>query len=170
MFLYYNKIWAPENTSPTLPILKREKISVFEELIKSKETKKTTEEIKPQVILETPPTQKNLSKNYHVFQTFNNCGPAAMLMALSYYGINKTQYELGQLLRPYQNPQGNNDDKSVTLEEIAELSKDYDLIPFRRPNGNIETIRLFITYEIPVITRTWLGVKEDIGHYRVIKG
>lgn len=91
-------------------------------------------------------------------------------MALSYFGINETQQTLGQELRPYQNPQGDNDDKSVTLDELAEKSKDYGFVPFHRPNGNPELIKLFITYDIPVITRTWLKVNDDIGHYRVIKG
>lgn len=168
LFFYSTKITSPETPLPTID---REKVSIFEELIAEDKTQEsTTDEVKPRVILETPPTRKLLPNDYHIFQTFNNCGPAAMSMALSYYGIDKTQYELGQLLRPYQNPQGNNDDKSVTLEEIAELSKDYDLVPFRRPNGNIETIKLFITYDIPVITRTWLEINDDIGHFRVIKG
>lgn len=124
----------------------------------------------PKVNLLTPPSQKVLSNNYHIFQTFNNCGPAALSMALSHYGINISQAELGQALRPYQVPGGDNDDKSVTLEELAEKSKEYGLIPYHRPGGNQRIVELFITYDIPVITRTWLKTNEDIGHYRVIKG
>lgn len=125
---------------------------------------------KPKIQLNSPPSTKLLANNYHIFQTFNNCGPAALSMALSYYGINKSQAELGQILRPYQIPSGNNDDKSVTLEELAEHSKSYGLIPYHRPNGSIEKIKLFISYDIPIITRTWLKADEDIGHYRVVKG
>ncbi len=120
--------------------------------------------------LQNPPQQRILANDYHVFQTFNNCGPAALSMALSYYGINESQQKLGQELRPYQNPVGDNDDKSVTLEELAEKSKEYGLIPFHRPNGNTQMIKQFINYDIPIITRTWLYENEDIGHYRVIKG
>ena len=123
----------------------------------------------------TPTTQplpqaKTLENNYHVFQTFNNCGPAALSMALSYYGINKSQQELGQDLRPYQNIYGNNDDKSVTLDELSEKVLEYNLIPLHRPNGSIELIKQFIVFDIPVITRTRLVENDDIGHYRVIKG
>jgi tetratricopeptide (TPR) repeat protein len=124
----------------------------------------------PTIILEQPQTNKLLNNDYHVFQTFNNCGPAAFSMALSYYGIIKSQDELGFELRPYQNPIGDNDDKSVTLEELAEKSKEYGFVPYHRPNGNVEIIKLFITYDIPVIARTLLHENEDIGHYRVIKG
>lgn len=124
----------------------------------------------PTLVLKKTPDSKILQNNYHVFQTFNNCGPAALSMAFSYYGITQSQQKLGEILRPYQNPQGDNDDKSVTLAELAELAKDYNLIPYHRPNGNIELIRLFISYDIPVITRTLLKENEDIGHYRVVKG
>lgn len=124
----------------------------------------------PTPVLLQPAHTKILENDYHIFQTFNNCGPAAMSMALSYYGINRTQQELGQSLRPYQNPQGNNDDKSVTLSELAQKSKEYGLVPFHRPNGTIEIVKKFLTYDMPVVTRTLLRENEDIGHYRVIKG
>ena len=124
----------------------------------------------PKPILEQPAINKILNNDYHVFQSFNNCGPAALSMAISYYGINETQQKLGQDLRPYQVPNGDNDDKSVTLEELAEKSKEYGFTPLHRPNGNIEIIKLFITYDIPIIARTLLKTNEDIGHYRVIKG
>src|SRR3989338_4275562 len=124
----------------------------------------------PQVKLSEPGNQKTLKNNYHIFQTFNNCGPASLSMALSYYGINVSQKEIGDDLRPYQNPQGDNDDKSVTLTELAEKAKEFGLVPYHRPNGNIELLKYFITYDIPVITFTWTKPNEDIGHYRVVKG
>lgn len=120
--------------------------------------------------LETAAPAKTLINDYHTFQTFNNCGPAALSMTLSYFGINISQQQLGQDLRPYQIPNGNNDDKSVTLAELAEKAKEYNLLPYHRPNGNIEIIKAFINYDIPVIARTWLREDEDIGHYRIIKG
>ncbi|OGK42415.1 hypothetical protein A2954_01055 [Candidatus Roizmanbacteria bacterium RIFCSPLOWO2_01_FULL_37_12] len=124
----------------------------------------------PPVELVNPPQSKILENGYHVFQTFNNCGPAALSMALSYYGISVSQQLLGDELRPYQNPQGDNDDKSVTLEELGEKAKDFGLIPYHRPNGNIELIKKFITYDFPVVTRTLTKIDEDIGHYRIVKG
>lgn len=116
------------------------------------------------------PPSKTLNNDYHIFQTYNNCGPAALSMALSYYGINKSQAQLGEELRPYQIPGGDNDDKSVTLEEVAEKSKEYGLTPYLRPNGNNEIIKKFIASDIPVVARTWLKEGDDIGHYRIIKG
>ena len=45
-----------------------------------------------------PINQKILQNDYHVFQSFNNCAPAALSMALSYFGIQKSQEER---YRPY---------------------------------------------------------------------
>ena len=116
------------------------------------------------------PSQKILPTDYHIFQTFNNCGPAALSMALRFYGVNVSQEELGQALRPYQIPGGDNDDKSVTLQEMAEKSKEYGFIPYHRPMGNPNLVKQFIANDMPVIARTWTKPNEDIGHYRVIKG
>lgn len=121
-------------------------------------------------ILPELPESKLLENDYHIFQSFNNCGPAALSMTLSYFGITVSQEELGQQLRPYQIPGGNNDDKSTTLEELTKKAEEYDLVAYHRPNGNPELIKQFINNDIPVITRTWLDDNDDIGHYRIIKG
>lgn len=134
------------------------------------EIKKLIPSPTPTITLQTTAPSKILVNDYHIYQTFNNCGPAALSMALSYYGANVTQQALGQELRPYQNQQGDNDDKSVTLEELAEKSKDYGLVPYHRPNGNIQMMKLFIAHDIPIIARTLTKANEDIGHYRVVKG
>lgn len=140
--------------------------NITNEVFKSSPTPLPT----PSITLITPLSSKTLPNDYYIRQSFNNCGPAALSMALSYYGVSQGQDVLGQALRPYQHPTGNNDDKSVTLEELAEKSKDYGFTPFFRPNGTIGLIKLFISYDMPIITRTSLSVGEDIGHYRIIKG
>lgn len=116
------------------------------------------------------PTQKTLLNDYHIFQSFNNCGPASLSMLLSYFGIRESQETLGQILRPYQNPSGDNDDKSVTLSELEQQAKTYGFVTFHRPNGDIAMLQKFIAADIPILTRTWLAVDDDIGHFRVIKG
>lgn len=116
------------------------------------------------------PAEKTILNDYWIVQTFNNCGPASLSMALSYFDIQKSQEELGVALRPYQNADGDNDDKSVSLEELAKKAREYGLLTYHRPNGNITILKQFIAQDIPVISRTWLHVNEDIGHYRVVKG
>ena len=127
-----------------------------------------TEKIKPQPT--TTPIKKLLANDYQIFQTFNNCGPASLSMALSYYGIHVSQNILGDELRPYQVAGGDNDDKSVTFEELAEKANDYSLIAYHRPSGDIGLIKQFINLGVPVIAKTWTKENEDIGHFRVVKG
>ncbi len=122
------------------------------------------------IILNQIPSSKILVNSYYAKQTFNNCGPASLSMALSYFNIHESQHVLGQMLRPYQHPTGDNDDKSVTFEEMAKKAQGYGLIAYHKPNGDIELLKKFITYDIPILTRTWLHINEDIGHYRVVKG
>src|SRR4030042_4054769 len=124
----------------------------------------------PEPTLPPPPISKTLSGGIQIFQTFNNCGPAALSMALSHYGINISQDTLGDELRPYQIAGGDNDDKSVTFSEIAKKAREYGFTTYHRPNGNVDLIKNFIEEDIPVITRTLTKDGEDIGHYRVVKG
>ncbi len=124
----------------------------------------------PDPILAPTPNTYEIPSRLHVFQSFNNCGPATLSMALSYEGITIDQAELGQILRPYQVPGGDNDDKSVTLNEVAKQAETYGLTTYLRPNGDIEKLKQFIANDIPVITRTWLSLDEDIGHYRIVRG
>jgi tetratricopeptide (TPR) repeat protein len=91
-------------------------------------------------------------------------------MALSYFGIQESQAVLGQDLRPYQNQQGNNDDKDVTTDELAHEARKFGLLAYHRPNGSIELLKRFIASDIPVIAETVLTKDDDIGHYRVVKG
>lgn len=116
------------------------------------------------------PKSKILPFNYHVFQTFNNCAPAALSIALSYYGIHKSQELLASELRPYNNKKGLNDDKSTTPDELGAKAEKYGLTFYYRPNGNIELLKKLIANDFPVLMRTLLEADEDFAHYRVIKG
>lgn len=120
--------------------------------------------------LPTIPPRKIMPSDYQVFQTFNNCGPASLSMALSFFGIHKTQAELGQDIRPYQNSAGDNDDKSSTLDELALEAEKFGLVAYARPHGNIQLLEQLVAQDFPVIIETTLHLADDIGHYRVVKG
>lgn len=158
----------------TLTILFGVKIFLFnnssKNLAQSSPTTNPNPTTSPKIKLKDPDVKKTLNNDYHIFETFNNCGPASLSMALSYFNIQKSQKELGDKLRPYKIQNGNNDDKSVTLDEMAKEAENYGLIAYHRPNGDINLIKKFISYDIPVIVRTWIKENEDIGHYRVVKG
>lgn len=116
------------------------------------------------------PNSYVIPQRLHIYQSFNNCGPATLSMALSYWGINISQAELGDILRPYQVARGDNDDKSVTLQEVADHAESMGMNSYLRPNGTPEKLQVLISQNIPVVARTWLEADEDIGHYRVIRG
>lgn len=126
--------------------------------------------IESTVQVKLPPTSYEIPSASHVSQSFNNCGPAALSMAMSYFGINVSQEELRERMRPFNNPAGGIDDKSVFAPEFIEHAQEYGLMGLERPNGTDELIKTFIANDIPVVLRTWLHPNEDIGHFRIVRG
>ena len=107
---------------------------------------------------------------YYAAQTFNNCGPAALSMDLSFYGVHVSQEVLADILRPTHNTTGKGDDKSTPPDEIAAQGETYGLIAYFRPGGSIDLLKRFVAVGFPVMTRTLLNTSEDFAHYRVVKG
>jgi tetratricopeptide (TPR) repeat protein len=116
------------------------------------------------------PSSALLQNDYQVYETWNNCGPASLSMALSYFGIHESQAALANVLRPYQNDQGNNDDKDVTMDELAADARTFGLLAYHRPGGTMASMKRFIAAGMPVIAETVLTKDDDIGHFRVVKG
>lgn len=129
-----------------------------------------TPEATPSIVLAQPGEKALLSGTRVAYQTFNNCGPATLSMILSYYDIRKSQKELGDEMRPYQHPQGDNDDKTIFPTEFVSWVEKFGLKAIYRPNGSLELLKLFLANEIPVVVKTWLRPNEDIGHFRIIRG
>ncbi|MBU3957097.1 C39 family peptidase [Patescibacteria group bacterium] len=127
-------------------------------------------EATPSITLAQPGEKALLSGTKVAYQTFNNCGPATLSMILSYYDIRKSQKELGDEMRPYQHPQGDNDDKIIFPTEFVAWVEKFGLKAAYRPNGSLELLKLFLANEIPVVVKTWLRPNEDIGHFRIIRG
>jgi uncharacterized protein YvpB len=117
-----------------------------------------------------PGNYASLKNPRHVYQTFNNCGPATLSMMLSWYGKNVSQKELGDKMRPYQVASGDNDDKTIFTYEFVDWAKEYGMNSVGRVNGDIELLKTFTSNGIPVVVKTWLHPGEDIGHFRIIRG
>jgi len=105
-----------------------------------------------------------LSPMYWEPQTWNNCAPMSIIFALSYYGVKLTQKDMGHAMRP------NDGDKHVTPEELVAAIQQQGFKTVARENGNLDTLRKFLSAGIPVITQQWLHDPDDIGHYRVARG
>jgi hypothetical protein len=101
----------------------------------------------------------------HEYQTWNNCAAVSTAMVLSYFGIQRTQAQLGPLLRP------NPGDKHVEPHQIVALLAQFGLRARVLEGGSAEIVKALVAAGFPVITPQWLDHKPDaIGHYRVVRG
>ncbi len=100
----------------------------------------------------------------HQYQGLNNCGPTTTAIAISNWGVMRTQTEVVNALKP--NPK----DVNVNPHEIAQYIRDQGLGAQVRVNGSRETLHLLISNDIPVIVEQWLLDDGGMGHYRLVTG
>ncbi|KKR30776.1 hypothetical protein A2715_02075 [Candidatus Woesebacteria bacterium RIFCSPHIGHO2_01_FULL_39_32] len=120
--------------------------------------------------IKTPGDYALVDNPKHTYQTFNNCGPATLSMILSWYGKDVSQKELGDQMRPFQIPSGDNDDKTIFTYEFVNWAEKYGVEAISRVNGDIDLLKNFTANGIPVVVKTWLHVGDDIGHFRIVRG
>ncbi|MCH7730207.1 C39 family peptidase [Patescibacteria group bacterium] len=130
----------------------------------------SNQEPKVTSVYKTPGNYALLDNPKHVYQTFNNCGAATLSMVLSGLGEKVSQKELGDKMRPFQNPDGDNDDKTIFTYEFVDWAKRYGFESVGRVNGDIELLKTLTANGILVVVKTWLKVGEDIGHFRIVRG
>lgn len=105
-----------------------------------------------------PPSAIRLQGFRHQFQTWNNCGPATVAMALSYFGLNLSQRETAAYLKP------NPEDRNVSPQEmVAYVNEQTPYAALTRVNGSLETVKRLLAAGFPVIIE--LGI-EPPGEYR----
>jgi len=103
----------------------------------------------------------------HVQQTWNNCGPANITMALSYYGWREGQDVAASYLKP------DAEDKNVNPTEIVAFVNDHtNLRAITRIGGEMELLKAFLASDFPVIVETgYMPEGEDwFGHYQTVVG
>lgn len=102
----------------------------------------------------------------HEYQRLNNCAPATVAMALSFYGAGVTQYDLAPILK------GGDQDKNVSPSEIAAYLEQAGYGARVRVNGDLEMLQRLVAHRIPVIVEQWLDRPGDelTGHYRLVTG
>jgi len=106
---------------------------------------------------------KNLK---HYYQTWNNCGPASLSMLLSAYGIDKSQEEIRQMVRP------DPDDKHTGIRELMAYAHGLGLYAVRNTDGSGQMVKELLTNNIPVMLK--IGLEPEPGnwmcHYIIITG
>ncbi len=109
-----------------------------------------------------------LSGIRHEYQKWNNCGPANLSMALSYWGWEGNQRPIAEWVKP--NPR----DKNVMPYELESFVDDgTSLNAIVRSGGDLERLKSFIAAGFPVIVEKGFegpGFEGWMGHYEVVTG
>jgi Peptidase_C39 like family len=104
----------------------------------------------------------------HQYQMWNNCGPANLAMALSFWGWKGDQRDTAAFLKPNQR------DKNVMPYEMeAYVEQQTDLEAVVRVGGDLQTLKAMVAAGLPVIVeKGFEGVGFDgwMGHYQVVSG
>ena len=101
----------------------------------------------------------------HILQSWNNCGPANLGMALSYYGWSRGQIVIAERLKP------GREDKNVSPHELVSFANEFtDLKALTRVGGNLELIRRLLAAGMPVIVETGFMPEgyDWLGHYQTV--
>jgi hypothetical protein len=103
----------------------------------------------------------------HIYQTWNNCGPATMSMNLSYYGWPGGQADAAKFLKP------DAEDKNVSPHEMVAFAQSAGFNAIMRVNGSPVLLKQFLQARIPVLIEK--GFEPDPkdgweGHYELIVG
>lgn len=113
---------------------------------------------------EWPINARNYGFTWHK-QTWNNCGPANITMALSYYGWQEDQTYAARYLKP------NREDKNVSPSELVSFVNEQTQVrALTRIGGDLDLLRTLIANEFPVIVeRSQMFEGYDwIGHYQTV--
>lgn len=114
------------------------------------------------------PPAARLTGIRHVYQDWNNCGPANLTMALSYYGWRYGQEQAASFLKP------ENEDKNVSPGQMAAFVLQQTELPdiraLWRYGGTLDMLKEFIAAGFPVIIESGYDVDELgwMGHYETV--
>lgn len=102
-------------------------------------------------------------------QFWNNCGPANLAMALSFWGWQGSQQDTAEVLKP--NPR----DKNVMPYEMEAFVEEHTrLSAVVRHGGDIDLLRRFLAAGFPVLIEKGFDVpgagKGWMGHYQLLTG
>lgn len=113
-----------------------------------------------------PPPEAWNDAMRHEYQTWNNCGPATIGMAMSAWDWQGDQRDAAARLKP------DPDDKNVGPEELARFARESGMRAIVRHGGTIERMRALIASGLPVIIETWFIPEpgDEMGHYVVLDG
>lgn len=100
----------------------------------------------------------------HEYQTWNNCGPATVSMALSAFGDLAGQREAAQRLKP------DPDDRNVSPDELARYARERGYAADVIVGGDIALLQRLMAAGAAVIVEFWFipDPNDEMGHYRLL--
>jgi hypothetical protein len=107
---------------------------------------------------------------YDIVQTFNNCGPANMTIVLNYWGVDTTQQQAADYLKP------NEEDRNVSPWQITDYVNEQLNVGVKstaHASGTPELLKQFIAAGFPVVIEKGYepGTSEGwYGHYLTVFG
>jgi len=113
----------------------------------------------------------NIEALRHEYQGWNNCGPATLTMALSYFDYQYDQNTAADFMKPYR------EDKNVSPWEMVAFVNEspFNVTGSRalyRPGGDLELLKQLLAADFPVIIEK--GYEPEgydwMGHYLLLIG
>lgn len=111
------------------------------------------------------PSNERIVGFKHEQQTWNNCGPTTVTMAMSYFGWTQDQAFAASILRP------NREDKNVSPSELADfVNTQSQLSAMVRMGGDLDTLKSLIANKFPVIIERGIMFEayDWVGHYQLL--
>lgn len=124
-----------------------------------------TQAISGSVSVTARPASARLYGVKHVQQTWNNCGPANITQALSYYGWAQDQTVAADYLKPEK------EDKNVSPSEmVAFVNEKTGVRALTRIGGDMDMLKTLIANQFPVIIETGYMFEgyDWLGHYQTL--
>ena len=120
----------------------------------------------PVVELPPPPPAARLKSVVHIWQTWNNCGPATVTMALSAIGKAETQPAAVAFLKT------SPEDKNVNPNELIDYVRSRGARSEWRTGGDAITLKRLLAAGVPVIVEVGFEYEPGdwMGHYRLMVG
>jgi tetratricopeptide (TPR) repeat protein len=114
------------------------------------------------------PGEVKLTGMRHEYQQWNNCGPATLAVALSYWGWEGDQRDTAGWIKP--NPR----DKNTSADElVAYVEAETNLRALLRVGGNLQILKQLVAAGFPVIIERGFDGYDDegwMGHYELVSG
>lgn len=123
--------------------------------------------LQPALEIKAAPQSADVGSMKHVWQSLNNCGPAAVVMALSTLGVDVSQEAARLALR------GTDERRGMGPGPVAPwVEKEFGLRSMSRSNGTHALLKRLVANGFAPMVTQWLEDpgRSRISHWRTVRG